>query len=141
MRCLQRAVDGRLLWPADGQTAAGGDEDVEPDGCRLSDERQRVHDQSRRHPRRLVEEFAIGARVREQLRRGEVQQEHQQEEVVCDRQRAEEELGDGKHVAVAAQHHVGDGVTGEAEQTQRSGDERVDHEAHRAIARVAGDQQ
>jgi len=34
----QRAVDGGLLWPADRQTPAGCDENVEPDGGRLCDE-------------------------------------------------------------------------------------------------------
>ena len=117
VRCLQRAVDGWLLRPADRQTAAGGDEDVEPDGGRLSDERQRVHDQSRRHPRHLVELVAVDARVREQLRRGEVEEEDQQEKVVGDRQRSEEELGNRMHVAVPAQDHVGDRVAGQSEQT------------------------
>jgi len=89
---FERAVDAGLGWPADGQTSTSGDEHRQPDGGRLTDERQRIGSQSAVHPRHARSgRQLVETDVRDEVPQREVDEPDQQERVVGQRQRPQQQ--------------------------------------------------
>jgi len=132
---LQRAVDAGLCWPADGQTAAGRYEYRQPDGRRLTDERERIAGQPGVHPRHPgAGRHSLEADVGDEVPQREVDEPDDEERVVGERQRPQQEPRHRQYFAVTPEHAIRRAVAEQSDGTQCAGDHRVDDQPPLTLA-------